>query len=71
MAIWIRAFVGQLFETSISGFRVTPYLDELDEKRAMPRKIVMDNGTELTSKAMFFWSQRTGVCLRPEADSQS
>jgi transposase InsO family protein len=23
----------------------------------------MDNGPELTSKAMFFWSQRTGVKL--------
>ena len=31
--------------------------------RPLPKRIVMDNGPELTSKAMFFWSQRTGVKL--------
>jgi putative transposase len=58
-----RACVGQLVDTSISGARVARYLDELATTRAMPNSIVMDNGPELTSKAMFFWSQRTGIRL--------
>jgi putative transposase len=58
-----RACVGQLVDTSISGVRVARYLDELAEKRAMPKGIVLDNGPELTSKAMFFWSQRTRIKL--------
>jgi putative transposase len=58
-----RACVGQLVDTSISGLRVTRYLDELAQVRELPASIVMDNGPELTSKAMFFWSQRTGVKL--------
>ena len=58
-----RTCVGQLVDTSISGLRVTRYLDELAQVRELPASIVMDNGPELTSKAMFFWSQRTGVKL--------
>ena len=54
-----RACVGQLVATSISGMRVARYLDEVLQTQA----IVMDNGPELTSKAMFFWSQKTGVKL--------
>lgn len=58
-----RACVGQLVDTSISGARVARYLDELLQTRSMPEAIVMDNGPELTSKAMFFWSQKTGIKL--------
>ena len=58
-----RTCVGQLVDTSISGLRVTRCLDELASTRGFPASIVMDNGPELTSKAMFFWSQRTGVKL--------
>jgi len=58
-----RTCVGQLVDTSISGLRVTRCLDELASARGLPGSIVMDNGPELTSKAMFFWSQRTGVKL--------
>lgn len=58
-----RVCVGQLVDTSISGLRLTRYLDELAATRSLPKFIVMDNGPELTSKAMFFWSQRTGVKL--------
>jgi len=29
----------------------------------LPKTIVCDNGTELTSKAMFFWSEKTGTTL--------
>lgn len=58
-----RKCVGQLVDTSISGVRLVRYLDELALSRPRPKAIVMDNGPELTSKAMFFWSQRTGVKL--------
>lgn len=58
-----RTCVGQIVDTSISGVRLARYLDQLLEMRAKPDAIVMDNGPELTSKAMFFWSQKTGVKL--------
>ena len=58
-----RACVGHLVDTSISGRRLTRYLEGLAQRRTLPESIVMDNGPELTSKAMFFWSQRTGVKL--------
>lgn len=38
-------------------------LDQFIEEYGKPTTIVMDNGTEMTSKAMFFWSQRTGIKL--------
>lgn len=55
-----RVCPGQIVDFSISGARLARFLDDL----ALPREIVMDNGPELTSKAMFLWSQRTGVTLR-------
>jgi putative transposase len=58
-----RECVGQLVDFSISGERLTSFLDELGLRRSMPKTLVCDNGLALTSKAMFFWSQRTGTCL--------
>jgi len=58
-----RLCVGQLVDTSISGARLARFLDELSVSRKLPKAIVMDNGPELTSKAMFFWSQKTGIKL--------
>jgi putative transposase len=58
-----RKCVDQLLDTSIAGVRMVRYLHELAQLRPQPKTIVMDNGPELTSKAMFFWSQRTGVKL--------
>ncbi len=58
-----RECVLQLVDFSISGLRLARELDQLGERRPLPKRIVMDNGPELTSKAMFFWSQRTGVKL--------
>jgi len=52
-----------LVDTSISGARMARLLDQLIEARAKPRTIVMDNGTEMTSKAMFFWSREQRVRL--------
>ena len=56
-----RSCVGQLVDTSISGERMARFLDEVG--RPLPRTIVLDNGPEMTSKAMFFWSQRNSVKL--------
>ncbi len=58
-----RVCVGQLVDLSISGERMARYLDEVAQERGLPKRIVMDNGPEMTSKAMFIWSQRTGVKL--------
>lgn len=58
-----RECVGQLVDTSISGARLARYLDQVAEERPLPRTLVCDNGAELTSKAMFFWSQSRGVKL--------
>ena len=58
-----RQCVGQIVDTSISGARVARYLNELSTTRPLPRTLVLDNGPEFTSKAMFFWARRTGVRL--------
>lgn len=55
-----RECVGQLVETSISGLRLSRFLDSLDRK---PKVIVCDNGPELTSKAMFFWARDRHIKL--------
>ena len=58
-----RECVGQIVDTSISGFRVARFLDQLKQTRGLPNTIVCDNGTEFTSKALFFWSQKTQTKL--------
>jgi len=58
-----RVCVGQLTELSISGERMARFLERLAKTRGLPNTLVLDNGTEMTSKAMFFWAQRQGVKL--------
>lgn len=58
-----REMIGQLVMFSISGNQVVRFLDQLIEQRGAPHRIVCDNGTEFTSKAMFFWSQESRVAL--------
>lgn len=58
-----REMVGQLISVSISGQQVARFLSQLLEERSAPETIVCDNGTEFTSKAMFFWSKQTHVKL--------
>ena len=55
---------GQIVDLSISGARVARYLDQLGERLGLPEEIVLDNGPEGTSRAMFEWSERTRVRLR-------
>ena len=54
----------QIVDVSIPGARVARFLDDLALRIALPEEIVLDNGPEGTSKAMFDWSERTGVRLR-------
>jgi putative transposase len=58
-----RVCVGQIVDLSISGLRLTRYLEQLRETRGLPQGLVLDNGPELTCKAMFFWAQQAGVKL--------
>lgn len=58
-----RECIGQLADLSISSARVSRFLTDLLRHRGKPEKVICDNGPEFTSKAMFFWSQDTGVRL--------
>ena len=51
-------------DTSISGERVARVLDRVIEERgAQPEEIVMDNGPELTSRALDQWAYERGIRL--------
>jgi putative transposase len=50
-------------DTSISGSRVTRVLDRIADTRGLPKTIVMDNGTELTSLARLAWAVEHRVRL--------
>lgn len=58
-----REMIGQLISVSISGQQVARFLGQMIEHRGKPGRIICDNGTEFTSKAMFFWSKESGVEL--------
>jgi len=58
-----RECVAQITDFSISGERLVRELDQLARIRSLPGTIVLDNGPELTLKAMFFRFRRTGVKL--------
>ena len=54
-----REMVGQLVSVSISGRQVSRFLVQLIEQRGKPKKIICNNGTEFTSKALFFGNKGT------------
>ena len=58
-----RECVGQIVDTSISGERFARFLEAYAAHHALPKTLVCDNGSEFTSKALFFWSQQSGVKL--------
>ena len=58
-----RELIGQLVSYSLSGLQVARFLDQLIEKRSAPDQITSDNGTDFTSKGMFFWQKESGVKL--------
>ncbi len=51
-------------DTSLPGARVTHVLDRVVGQRGAPREIVLDNGPELTGKALDRWAYERGVRLR-------
>jgi putative transposase len=55
--------IGQLVMFSIGGHQVTRFLSQLFGARGVPNRIIGDNGTEFTSKVMFFWSKESRVGL--------
>ena len=58
-----RELLGQLTAFSITGLQVSRFLSQIIEQRGKPRAITCDNGTEFTSKAMFFWSREARIKL--------
>jgi putative transposase len=59
-----REALGIEVDTSLSGVRVSRVLDRIiDERGQAPQTIIMDNGPELTSKALDQWAYARGVRL--------
>lgn len=56
-----REALALVVDTSIGGQRMARELDRLIARRALPAMIVSDNGTEMTSRAILEWTNRTGV----------
>lgn len=56
-----RKALALVVDTSIGGRRMARELDLLIARRGKPNLIVSDNGTEMTSKAMLEWTNRTSV----------
>jgi len=51
-------------DTSLSGLRVTQVLDRIASTRALPPRIVLDNGPEFRSRALDVWAYQHGIDLR-------
>lgn len=56
-----RESLALVADTSLSGERVARELDRIMRLYGKPTMIVSDNGTELISKAILRWQNRTGV----------
>ena len=56
-----RECLGLVADTSLSGVRVARELDALIRLYGKPRRMVSDNGAELTSKAVLEWQNQTGI----------
>lgn len=56
-----REALALVVDTSIGGQRVVRALEAVIARRGRPAMIVSDNGTELTSRAVLEWSNRTGI----------
>ncbi len=56
-----REALAIVVDLSLSGVRVARELDRIVERRGKPKMIVSDNGTELTSHAIFRWAQERQV----------
>ncbi len=58
---YTREALAVVVDLSISGVRVARELDRIIAQRGKPRMVVSDNGTELTSHAIFRWAQERQI----------
>ena len=58
-----REMVSQLVSVSIGGRQMALFLEQLCKAICKSHKIICDNGTVFTSKAMFIWRIETAVSL--------
>ena len=56
-----REALALVVDTSIGGHRLARELDAVIAERGKPLLMVSDNGTEMTSRAILGWANRTGV----------
>ena len=56
-----REALALVVDTSIGGQRMARELDRLIARRGRPAMIVSDNGTEMTSRAILEWTNRTAL----------
>jgi len=56
-----REALARVGDSSIPGGRVVRERAALTARRGAPRMIVSDNGSELTSRAVLDWTNRTGI----------
>jgi putative transposase len=61
--IYSKESILQIVDFSLQGSRIARELSQLAEHRQLPHAIICDNGPEFTGKAMFRWSELTGVNL--------
>ena len=53
---YTRELLAVEVDTSLSALRAVRVLDRLRQHRGMPVRIVIENGTEFTSKALDQWA---------------
>ena len=56
-----REALALVVDTSIGGARMARELDALIVRRGRPATIVSDNGTEMTSRAILEWTNKTAL----------
>ncbi|MFB3844390.1 MAG: IS3 family transposase [Candidatus Cloacimonadaceae bacterium] len=61
--VYSKESILQVVDFSLQGNRLARELSQLAEQRQLPSSIICDNGPEFTGKAMFRWSEQTGVSL--------
>jgi putative transposase len=62
--VWSREAVALEVDTSLPGERVARVLEQAVVQRGCPEELVLDNGPELTGRALDEWAHRRGVRLR-------
>jgi putative transposase len=58
-----REMLASEVDTSLPAMRVVRGLEKLRQDRGLPMRIVIDNGTEFTSKALDLWAYENHVTL--------